>query len=186
MELTEQVISTLDIPSSTELKNMVGHDSSLRNRTRFIQTNESNFMASKENFDQCTWAFNSLEKDFLEIKAACEKLSLKVKKRVQCNAYYTPSNQQGLPPHYDLHDVFVIQCEGSKLWKIWKSFRKDVSFETLQADEPFNIPAWTKAPANKELVLRPTDTIFLAAGEPHECRTTNEPSFHLSFGIYHD
>ena len=37
---------------------------------------------------------------------------------VQINAYITPPQNQGFAPHYDVHDVFVLQVAGRKQWTI--------------------------------------------------------------------
>lgn len=37
---------------------------------------------------------------------------------VQVNAYVTPPGNQGFSAHYDVHDVFVLQVHGSKLWRV--------------------------------------------------------------------
>lgn len=35
---------------------------------------------------------------------------------VQANAYVTPPVNRGFDPHYDVHDVFVLQVSGQKRW----------------------------------------------------------------------
>ena len=34
----------------------------------------------------------------------------------QVNAYITPPSSRGFSPHYDVHDVFVLQVAGEKHW----------------------------------------------------------------------
>ena len=34
------------------------------------------------------------------------------------NAYVTPPGTVGLSPHFDVHDFFVIQVQGMKVWDI--------------------------------------------------------------------
>ncbi|MGO7984355.1 JmjC domain-containing protein, partial [Rhizobium johnstonii] len=36
----------------------------------------------------------------------------------QVNAYVTPASSQGFDPHYDTHDVFVLQVSGEKHWRV--------------------------------------------------------------------
>ncbi len=38
---------------------------------------------------------------------------------VGANCYITPVNSQGLAPHYDDVEVFVLQLEGTKAWKLY-------------------------------------------------------------------
>jgi len=40
------------------------------------------------------------------------------------NSYYTPPGAQGFAPHWDDVDVFMLQTEGSKRWKIYKPSEK--------------------------------------------------------------
>ena len=37
------------------------------------------------------------------------------------SAYMTPPHSQGLPPHYDDVEVFVLQTEGTKTWRLWRA-----------------------------------------------------------------
>ena len=37
---------------------------------------------------------------------------------VGCSAYLTPTSTQGFPPHYDDVEVFVLQLQGSKRWRL--------------------------------------------------------------------
>lgn len=175
-----------EFPSSTELKNLTLHDSAFSKRTRYIQTSSNTFNSSNTLLSKSTWSFTSIEKNFLVVREVCEALEAKTKKRVQCNAYYTPPNSQGLPIHYDLHDVLVLQIEGSKLWKIWPAFRRSVTVETLLSDEKENLPNWTAEAPTQELVLTKSQTLYITKGQPHVALTTHESSLHFSFGIYND
>jgi ribosomal protein L16 Arg81 hydroxylase len=38
---------------------------------------------------------------------------------VGSNVYYTPADSQGFAPHFDDVDVFVLQIEGKKHWKLY-------------------------------------------------------------------
>ena len=38
---------------------------------------------------------------------------------IQVNAYITPPGSQGLVPHYDDHDVLILQIQGSKIWRLY-------------------------------------------------------------------
>ena len=39
---------------------------------------------------------------------------------VHANVYITPGNARGFSPHYDTHEVFVLQIAGGKRWQIHK------------------------------------------------------------------
>src|SRR5690606_17749297 len=46
-------------------------------------------------------------------------LALELDQPVQVNAYLSPSSARGLDVHFDYHDVFVVQLDGTKRWRIW-------------------------------------------------------------------
>ena len=39
--------------------------------------------------------------------------------------YITPADAQGFAPHYDDVDVFILQVEGRKLWRLYDSISED-------------------------------------------------------------
>jgi len=39
---------------------------------------------------------------------------------VHANAYLTPGNTSGFTPHYDTHEVLVLQLAGTKHWRIYE------------------------------------------------------------------
>ena len=42
----------------------------------------------------------------------------------QANAYITPPTNRGFDPHYDVHDVFVLQASGQKRWIVHEPVRE--------------------------------------------------------------
>ncbi|WP_219618811.1 cupin domain-containing protein, partial [Brevibacterium aurantiacum] len=42
----------------------------------------------------------------------------------------TPRRQEGVDPHRDGVNVFVVQMDGSKRWWLWRSQRSDLSATT--------------------------------------------------------
>ena len=103
---------------------------------------------------------------------------------VQINAYVTPPQSQGFAPHYDVHDVFVLQVAGRKRWRIhpaiieapldnqpWEQFREQVS---ARAAEPPLI----------DTVLEPGDSLYLPRGTIHSATAQGETSIHLTVGVH--
>jgi hypothetical protein len=102
---------------------------------------------------------------------------------VQVNAYITPPSARGFDPHYDVHDVFVIQIAGEKTWRIhppvhrsplrsqtWDSHRAEV------AQEAANPPAI-------EETFRPGDVLYLPRGWIHSATALGGTSIHLTIGV---
>jgi bifunctional lysine-specific demethylase and histidyl-hydroxylase NO66 len=103
---------------------------------------------------------------------------------VQINAYITPPQSQGFAPHYDVHDVFVLQVAGRKRWTIhepvvdapldnqpWERFRDEV---TARAAEAPLI----------DTVLEAGDALYLPRGTVHSAVAQGETSIHLTVGVH--
>jgi bifunctional lysine-specific demethylase and histidyl-hydroxylase NO66 len=101
----------------------------------------------------------------------------------QVNAYVTPSSSRGFDPHYDVHDVFVLQIAGEKHWRIhapvhehplrdqpWSQHRGAVAARALE--EPVI-----------DAVLRPGDALYLPRGWIHSAVALGGTSVHLTIGI---
>ena len=53
----------------------------------------------------------------------CRMLGPELGRSFQTNAYLTPPYGQGYLPHWDNHEVFILQVMGSKRWNIEKKRR---------------------------------------------------------------
>ncbi|HKF86966.1 MAG TPA: cupin domain-containing protein, partial [Propionibacteriaceae bacterium] len=68
--------------------------------------------------DGSTLVLQALHRVWPPIIEFCQRLATELGHPVQANAYVTPPQNQGFSNHYDVHDVFVLQLEGSKRWQI--------------------------------------------------------------------
>ena len=50
--------------------------------------------------------------------------------RVAANVYCSFKGVQAFQTHFDLHDVFAVQAEGEKTWRVYES-RADAPVQTL-------------------------------------------------------
>ena len=89
---------------------------------------------------------------------------------IQINAYITPPQNQGFAPHYDVHDVFVLQVSGRKHWTIHRPVVDDPldnqPFDAFKAE----IAARVTEPALIDTVLEPGDALYLPRGTVHSAR----------------
>ncbi|MGY1707069.1 cupin domain-containing protein [Geodermatophilus sp. SYSU D00697] len=102
----------------------------------------------------------------------------------QVNAYVTPPSSRGFSPHYDVHDVFVLQVAGEKHWRIHEPVLPD----PLRT-QPWNDRAATVAAAAErepviDAVLRPGDALYLPRGHLHSAVALGEISAHLTIGVH--
>jgi len=102
---------------------------------------------------------------------------------VQANAYITPPINRGFDPHYDVHDVFVLQVAGQKRW---------IVHEPVHA-HPLPSQPWTQhraAIAQRvtgepviDTVLSEGDALYLPRGWIHSAQALDTTSIHLTIGV---
>ncbi len=69
--------------------------------------------------DGATVVLQGLQLTDPHLAKVSNNLALALDHPVQVNAYLSPPAAHGLELHYDLHDVFVVQLEGAKRWRVW-------------------------------------------------------------------
>jgi hypothetical protein len=134
--------------------------------------------------DGATLVLQALHRVWPPILEFCQKLAAELGHPVQANAYVTPPQNQGFSAHYDVHDVFVLQMEGEKRWRIhrpvlasplrdqpWNDRRADV--EQRADEEPL-----------MEVLLTPGDCLYLPRGYLHAATALGGVSTHLTLGIH--
>lgn len=98
---------------------------------------------------------------------------------VGSNAYLTPRGSQGFAPHYDDVDVFILQLEGYKRWKVYAPFNKR---ETLprESSRDYTEKEIEDAEETSEAmtcVLGPGDVLYLPRGWVHQAETVARPAY---------
>ena len=125
-----------------------------------------------------------LHRTWPSVVSAAQDLAADLGHPVQVNAYVTPPQNRGFDDHYDVHDVFVVQVEGEKHWRV----RPPV------LDAPLRTQPWTdrrdavrEATASEpviDAVLRPGDALYLPRGWLHSASALGGTSIHLTFGVH--
>lgn len=112
------------------------------------------------------------------------QLSAELGHPVQINSYITPAANRGFAPHYDVHDVFVLQVEGRKRWRI----HAPVVLDPLdnQPWETVRVAVGERAQEEPLLdcVLVPGDALYLPRGTIHAAEALGETSIHLTVGVH--
>ena len=116
----------------------------------------------------------------------CQSIQEDVGGSVQANAYLSPPGKNALPPHYDTHDVFIIQVFGSKRWRVWKSSR---SLPLKSVKEPVRgvtKHGWPSIEGRAPMVdtkLCEGQTLYIPRGFTHVASASDRPSLHITIGI---
>jgi ribosomal protein L16 Arg81 hydroxylase len=98
--------------------------------------------------------------------------------QVQANVYLTPARNQSTPPHWDTHDLLVLQIYGTKLWKLFEG-----EYRYPLSDQRFRPGIDFVGKLDCELLLRPGDLLYLPRGIIHAPRA-DDYSIHVAIGIH--
>ncbi|MCU1606323.1 MAG: hypothetical protein JWP46_2788 [Modestobacter sp.] len=102
----------------------------------------------------------------------------------QVNAYITPPSSRGFSPHYDVHDVFVLQVAGEKHWTIHEPVLADPLRNQPWTDRPAEVAAAAERAPVIDTVLRPGDALYLPRGYIHSAVALGQISAHLTVGVH--
>jgi ribosomal protein L16 Arg81 hydroxylase len=108
----------------------------------------------------------------------CRSLESEFSCPFQTNVYMTPPGAQGAEPHYDTHDVFVLQVNGTKHWTIFGT-----PVESPLPDQSFDAKLHELGDRTLEFELEPGDVAFIPAGVAHEAQSTDTVSLHITVGV---
>ncbi|RKH08228.1 hypothetical protein D7V97_20085 [Corallococcus sp. CA053C] len=101
---------------------------------------------------------------------------------ISTHLYPTPENSQGFSAHWDDHDIFALQLEGAKEWRLYDSGpqlprysqeRNDYARQRGPTDNPWQI-----------INLEAGDLLYFPKGVVHEPRARTLSSLHLTYGLY--
>jgi lysine-specific demethylase/histidyl-hydroxylase NO66 len=131
-----------------------------------------------------TLVLQGLHRTWAPVLDFSQQLAAELGHPTQANAYVTPPENTGFSDHYDVHDVFVLQVEGEKRWRVrrpvhpvplrnqpWTEFRSAV--EEAAGAEPL-----------LETTLRPGDCLYLPRGYVHSATALGGVSIHLTIGVH--
>lgn len=124
--------------------------------------------------------FQALHRAWQPLALFCRDLEKFFHHHVQANVYLTPKSAQGFKPHYDTHDVFILQIAGQKHWRVY--------------EPPLALPHRSQPPDNASLRINPGklvlefnlipgDMLYLPRGYVHEALTSETESLHITVGI---
>jgi ribosomal protein L16 Arg81 hydroxylase len=98
---------------------------------------------------------------------------------VQVNVYCSWPANQGFSRHYDTHDVFILQLDGFKEWKVFgETFKYPLKADKSSKREPPDDPPLIHT------ILQPGDVLYIPRGHWHEALAVDRPSLHLTLGVH--
>jgi ribosomal protein L16 Arg81 hydroxylase len=103
--------------------------------------------------------------------------------KVGANAYLSFGGVRAFATHFDLHEVFAVQVEGEKIWRLYEN----------RADSPigFDVPddqisAWferTRGRPMMDVHMKPGDVLYLPRGWYHDALAQPGASLHVTWSV---
>lgn len=128
--------------------------------------------------DGYTIVLNNLQSRHREVSFLCRGLEIFFRQPIGANIYLTPARASGLRPHFDDHDAFILQLEGSKDWRLYGR-----AAEQPLRGQHFDIDASGLGDPNQVVRLEPGDLLYLPRGLVHSAQSTETSSLHLTLGL---
>jgi hypothetical protein len=122
-----------------------------------------------------SFVINGIDDEVPGIAELCDSLERRIGHSTWVNAYATYGPGGALPPHYDDHDVLVVQVHGTKRWY---GHGMPMSFPIERSPDgvEFGPPVW-------DVLVEPGDVLYVPRGEVHHTTVEGDLSVHLTFGI---
>ena len=122
---------------------------------------------------------HALHEDWKPLRELCRALAAKFSAPFQVNTYLTPAKARGLKPHYDTHDVFVLQIYGRKRWQLF-----DFAIELPLGGQEHTGEFYERKDPSTVVDLQPGDMIYIPRGWGHVADALDEMSLHLTVGAF--
>jgi ribosomal protein L16 Arg81 hydroxylase len=131
--------------------------------------------------DGYTIVLDAVEQYVRAVGTLARSIEVELDFPIQVNTYITPPEQRGLAPHYDDHDVLILQIQGSKTWHLYVGADRPPREIQRELEKAVVIDG---LPAPTDVHLQAGDVLYVPRGRVHDAETASEQSIHLTVGIH--
>jgi len=125
-----------------------------------------------------TVALPAVHRTWAPLAQLCDALQEQLDHAPHANVYITPGNAKGFTPHYDVHEVFVLQIAGRKRWQLYEPV-----IPLPHRTQLFRPELYTGQAPMAEIDLDAGDLLYLPRGVLHSTTTAESFSAHVTIGI---
>lgn len=125
-----------------------------------------------------TLSLPALHRTWGPLSGLCIRLEEALDYAAHANAYITPGGTAGFPPHYDTHEVLVMQIAGKKRWLV-----DEPPLKLPHSSQRFNAGSFTPGRRALETELAAGDALYLPRGYVHSTTTSESHSAHVTIGL---
>lgn len=124
---------------------------------------------------------DGIEDVSVKIRHWCATLGRRFAAKAGANVYVSHAGVQAFASHCDPHEVFAVQCEGRKLWRIYANRADRPVQATLLTDQA--LIDRVKGPLMMEAMMEPGDLLYLPRGYYHDALAQGGRSMHVTFAV---
>ncbi len=117
-----------------------------------------------------------------EVLALATSLSEQFAGRAEANVYCSFKGIQALTSHFDVHEVFAIQCEGEKVWNLYEN-RATAPIEGLRGENAQAVIDASKGRVAAQVRMRPGDMLYIPRGFCHDALASSGASLHVTLAV---
>lgn len=167
----------LDFENDVNVSRYVNNEKELLNEVGQITPEDVDRLLKKE---QATIQFHHPQRYVDKLWNVLEKLETYFGSLVGSCVYITPRNSQGVAPHCDDVETFVLQLEGSQQWKLYKPMVE------LSRDYTQDLPQESIGEPTLDVTLDEGDLLYFPRGVIYQCKNVGADghSTHLSVSTY--
>jgi ribosomal protein L16 Arg81 hydroxylase len=127
-----------------------------------------------------TLVINRMEMFSLEARRLCDEVERFAGYQTTANGYITFGGTGTFGKHWDTHDVFAFQLIGKKRWNVFPATFPHPLVGHTNAQIPHQCPVTPIL----DCTLETGDLLYIPRGWWHQTTPLDEPSFHLSVGLF--
>jgi len=120
----------------------------------------------------------ALHRTWTPLNLLCATMEAELNHVVHTNLYMTPGSTSGFSAHYDAHEVFILQIDGQKHWRVYEP-----PVVLPHHTQPFSPAGYVLPRPMLEIDLMPGDVLYLPRGYVHDTLTSDVHSVHVTLGI---
>jgi len=117
-----------------------------------------------------------------EVRALALALGEQFAGRAEANVYCSFQGIQAFASHFDVHEVFAVQCEGEKVWNLYEN-RASAPVEPVRAEKAKAVMEASKGRVAMQVRMRPGDLLYIPRGFCHDALASNGASLHVTFSV---
>jgi lysine-specific demethylase/histidyl-hydroxylase NO66 len=117
-----------------------------------------------------------------EVRAVAVCLSERFGGRAEANAYCSFKGIQAFTSHFDVSEVFAIQCEGEKVWNLYEN-RANAPIEALRGENAQAVIDASKGRVAMQVRMRPGDLLYIPRGFCHDALASSGASLHVTLSV---